>query len=74
MTQWTEAELTALKRAYASGTLRVSYDGKSVEYGSADDLLSRIRTIEREMSNTARPLPLVSNPRWQARLWAGSCI
>lgn len=58
MTQWTEAELAALKRAYASGTLRVSYDGKSVEYGTADDLLSRIRTIEREISTTARPLPI----------------
>ena len=42
---WTQTELDALKRAYASGTLRVSYDGKTVEYGSADDLLKRIRTI-----------------------------
>jgi len=58
MTQWTEVELAALKRAYASGTLRVSYDGKSVEYSSADDLLSRIRTVEREMSTTNRPLPI----------------
>ena len=39
MTTWTETELTALRRAYASGTLRVSYDGRSVEYGSAEDLL-----------------------------------
>ena len=46
---WSMTELDALKRAYASGTLRVSYDGKSVEYGSAADLLSRIRTIERDM-------------------------
>ena len=46
---WTEAELDALRRAYASGTLRVSYEGRTVEYGSAADLLSRIRTIEREM-------------------------
>ena len=47
---WTETELAALRRAYASGTLRVSYDGRTVEYGSADDLLKRIRTIEREMA------------------------
>lgn len=47
---WTQTELDALKRAYAAGTLRVSYDGKSVEYGSAEDLLSRIRTIEREVT------------------------
>lgn len=47
---WTTAELEALRRAYASGTLRVSYEGKTVEYGSAADLLSRIRTIERALA------------------------
>ncbi len=46
---WTEAELAALRKAYASGTLRVTFEGRSVEYGSAVDLLSRIRTIEAEM-------------------------
>jgi len=58
MTSWSEIEPAALKRAYASGTLRVSYDGKSVEYGSAQDLLGRIRTIEREMAGAAKPLPV----------------
>jgi hypothetical protein len=47
---WTQAELDALRRAYASGTLRVSYDGKTVEYGSEADLIRRIRTIEGEMA------------------------
>ena len=47
---WTQAELDALKRAYASGTLRVSYDGKTVEYGSEADLIRRIRTIEGEIA------------------------
>lgn len=46
---WTIPELDALRKAYASGTLRVSFEGRSVEYGSATDLLSRIRTIEAEM-------------------------
>ncbi len=46
---WTQSELDALRKAYASGTLRVSFEGRSVEYGSASDLLSRIRTIESEM-------------------------
>jgi hypothetical protein len=56
---WTAPELEALKRAYASGTLRVSYDGKTVEYGAAADLLSRIRTIEREIAGgTADRLPV----------------
>ena len=58
MTDWTEIELAALRRAYASGTTRVSYDGKSVDYGSAEDLLGRIRTIERAIAGTARPLPV----------------
>lgn len=58
MSDWTETELAALKRAYASGTLRVSYDGKSVEYGSAEDLLGRIRTIERAMSGADKPFPM----------------
>lgn len=56
---WTESELDALRRAYAAGTTRVSYDGRSVEYGSAADLLGRIRLIEGEMSGAAgRPRPV----------------
>jgi hypothetical protein len=55
---WTENELSALSRAYASGTLRVSYDGKSIEYGSADDLLARIRRLEADLADAAgRPKP-----------------
>ena len=50
---WSQAELDALRKAYACGTLRVSYDGCSVEYGSAADLLRRIRTIESEMAAAA---------------------
>jgi hypothetical protein len=56
MAEWTESELSALRRAYASGTTRVSYDGKSIDYGSAADLLARIRTIERAIAGTTRPL------------------
>ena len=52
---WTETELGELRRAYVSGTLRVSYDGRSVDYGSAADLLARIRTIEAEIAATAGP-------------------
>ena len=50
---WTEDELAALRRAYASGTTRVSYDGKSIDYGTAADLLRRIRVIEAEMAAVA---------------------
>ncbi len=58
MADWTDAELAALRRAYARGTTRVSYEGKTVEYGSAEDLLGRIRTIEREMTAASKPLPV----------------
>ena len=61
---WTQAELDALKRAYASGTLRVSYEGKTVEYGSEADLIRRIRTIEGEMA------VLSGNPKPQRSLAA----
>ena len=55
---WTESELAELRRAYASGTWRVSYDGKTIEYGSAADLLARLRTIEAAMAAAAgRPKP-----------------
>ena len=50
---WTQSELDALKKAYVSGTLRVSYDGRTVEYGSEADLIRRIRVIEREIAAAA---------------------
>ena len=56
---WTQTELDALKRAYAAGTLRVTSDGQTVEYGNAADLLSRVRIIESEMAQiTGTPLPV----------------
>ena len=54
---WSLSELEALRKAYASGTLRVSFEGRSVEYGSASDLLSRIRTIEVEMQSQSGKKP-----------------
>ena len=55
--RWTGLELDALRKAYASGTLPVSFEGRSVEYGSASDLLSRIRTIEAEMQGQSGRKP-----------------
>lgn len=56
---FTQGELDALKRAYASGTTRVTYEGKTVEYASARDLMQRISYIERELApaspRSARP-------------------
>lgn len=50
---WTQAELDALKQAYAAGTTVVQYEGKRVEYPSSADLLSRIRVIERDLEKQA---------------------
>lgn len=47
---FTQTELDALKEAYAAGALRVTHEGKTVEYGSGSDLLRRIRTIENELA------------------------
>lgn len=49
VSDYTDAELQALKKAYAAGMLTVTYEGRSVTYGGAADLLSRIREIERDM-------------------------
>lgn len=46
---FTQTELDVLKQAYASGVLRVTHEGKTVEYGSETDLLRRIRMIEGEL-------------------------
>ncbi|WP_370301012.1 phage head-tail joining protein [Pseudooceanicola sp.] len=57
---WTQAELDALKAAYAAGTVVVHYDGKRVEYDSEAGLLRRIRTIEAEISTAGgNPKPRV---------------
>ena len=56
---FTQALLDALKLAYASGTTRVTYEGKTVEYASAKDLMQRISFLERELhphrATAARP-------------------
>jgi hypothetical protein len=56
---WTQAELDALKAAYASGTTRVTYDGKTVEYDSEAALLRRIQTIEGSIhASSGSPRPV----------------
>lgn len=58
---WTEADLDALKAAYASGTLRVRLsDGKEVSYPSGDDLLHRIRIVAADLaaSSAGQPAPV----------------
>ncbi len=47
---FTQTELDALKAAYAAGALRITHEGKTVEYASESDLLRRIRMIEGEIA------------------------
>ncbi|BCP53792.1 hypothetical protein K32_24090 [Kaistia sp. 32K] len=49
MTDFT-AEILALKKAIASGATRVSYDGKSVDYDSLDQLLKRLTWLEAQQN------------------------
>ncbi|MBF0215153.1 MAG: hypothetical protein HQM00_16595 [Magnetococcales bacterium] len=58
---FTQTELDELKQAYASGALRVTHEGKTVEYGSEADLLRRIRLVEGELRvSSGHPAPNVS--------------
>lgn len=50
---YSQAELDALRKAYASGVTEVRYDGKLTRYDSGDALLARIRVIEAEMARMA---------------------
>ncbi|MBF0563503.1 MAG: hypothetical protein HQL37_16170 [Alphaproteobacteria bacterium] len=42
---FTQSLLDALITAYGSGQLRVSYEGKMMEFASGDDLFKRIKTV-----------------------------
>ena len=56
---WTQAELDALKSAFAQGTLEVTFEGKRVKYDDTQGLLTRIRAMESEIaagSNRALPV------------------
>ena len=46
---FTQSQLDALQEAYASGTTRVTIDGRTVEYRSLDDLSKAIARIERSL-------------------------
>lgn len=49
---WNQAELDALRRAYAQGALEVEFNGRRVRYENGENLMNRIRVIEREMAGT----------------------
>ena len=46
MSSYSEAELIALRKAYASGALQVRYGDKQITYASRQDLKARIAELE----------------------------
>ncbi|PQO23085.1 hypothetical protein C2I36_09455 [Rhodobacteraceae bacterium WD3A24] len=54
MAGFTQADLDALKRAYASGVRSVTYaDGKSVTYASTEEMWRTIRRIEDDLARAS---------------------
>lgn len=59
MADYNQAQLDAIRKAYASGITRVTYDGKTTEYRSLADMRQIIATIEADLASaTGRPLPV----------------
>ena len=51
---YTQDDLTALKAAYAAGTLRVKFsDGREVTYADGPDLQRRINAVQAELTTMA---------------------
>lgn len=50
----TEAHRAALEKAYLSGAVRVSYDGKSVEYRSLDEMKRLLDEANASLSGIRR--------------------
>lgn len=50
MSGYTQAQLDALKAAYARGARTVSYDGQSVTFDTGAEMRQRIQDIERSLN------------------------
>lgn len=46
---FTTAQLTALEEAIASGSLEVTYEGKTIKYASIDDLTKRYNFVQAKL-------------------------
>lgn len=51
----TQAQLDALKAAYFEGVVRVSFEGRSIEYRSLADMKRIIQDLERELGIAQGP-------------------
>ena len=61
MAGFTQAQLDTIKRAYATGVTRVTYEGKTTEYRSLAEMRQIIATIEADLAAQAgRKLPIAA--------------
>jgi hypothetical protein len=58
MADYTNEQLVALRKAFASGVTRVTNNGRSVEYRSLDDMERAIRAIESALSAEGGVAPI----------------
>ena len=54
---YTQSQLEALEAALASGTLRVSYEGRSVEYRSIEELKKAIAEVQASLAAADSTVP-----------------
>jgi hypothetical protein len=50
---WTETQLSALESAIASGTTRVTHDGKTVEYRSIAEMIQIRNMMRADLGQTS---------------------
>jgi len=59
MARYTQGQLEAARRAYASGVTRVTHDGMTTEYRSLAELRQIISDMEADLSAALSPRPQV---------------
>lgn len=57
---YTTAQRDALREAIASGVLKVSYDGRTIEYRSLSDLKAALRDVEAALDPSKRSVRQVN--------------
>ena len=62
-----QAQLDALRSAYSSGAVTVSYDGKNVTYRSLDEMRAAIAALENQINGgrgLGKSIVIRSNKGW----------
>lgn len=63
---FTQSQLDAIKRAYATGVTKVSYEGKTTEYRTLAEMRQIIATIEADLAAQAgRKQPIAGYARYR---------